>query len=57
MLFVKKYLLFVFLLENIMVQTSLMGSFANPLFYVFLALGLVCALDSRIWGLPAIKRF
>ena len=57
MLFVKKYLLFVFLLENIMVQTSLMGSFANPLFYVFLALGLVCALDSRIWGGPAIKRF
>lgn len=57
MLTIRKYLLFVFLLENIMVQTSLMGAIANPLFYVFLAFGLVCVFDGRIWGGEAVKRF
>ncbi len=57
MLAIKKYLLFVFLIENIMVQTSLMGSFANPLFYVFLALGLLCLFDFNVWSGKAIKKF
>lgn len=57
MLTIKKYLLFVFLLENIMVQTSLMRAFANPLFYAFLALGLICVFDSNIWNGSAIKKF
>lgn len=57
MLTIKKYLLFVFLIENIMVQTSLMGSFANPLFYVFLALGLLCLFDFNVWSGKAIKKF
>lgn len=57
MLTIKKYLLFVFLLENIMVQTSLMGAIANPLFYVFLAIGLICSFDSNIWSGKAVRKF
>ncbi len=57
MLILKKYLLLVFLLENIMVQTSLMGALANWMFYVFLVLGLICAFDGNIWSGKAIKKF
>lgn len=57
MLFLKKYLLFAFLIENIMAQTSLMGPLANPMFYTFLTLGLVCAMDGQIWNHTAIKEF
>lgn len=57
MILIKKYLLFVFLLENIMVQTSLMGALANPMFYVFLAIGMLCAFDSKIWSGEAFKKF
>lgn len=57
MLTLKKYLLFIFLLENIMVQTSLMGALANPMFYVFLVFGLICAFDGNIWSGKAIKKF
>ncbi|MCM1291728.1 MAG: hypothetical protein NC207_07345 [Bacteroides sp.] len=34
-----------------------MGAIANPMFYIFLALGLVCVFDNRIWRGPAIKKF
>jgi len=57
MRFLKKYLLFAFLLENVMVQTSLLGAFSNPLFYTFLALGVLCAFDGKIWSAPATKKF
>ncbi len=57
MLTIKKYLLFVFLLENIMVQTSLLGAFTNPLFYLFLGLGVICAFDGNLWSGTAIKKF
>ncbi len=40
-----------------MVQTSLMGALANPLFYIFLGLGLFCALDGKIWSSEALKKF
>lgn len=40
-----------------MVQTSLMGALANPMFYVFLALGVLCALDIRIWSGDVVRRF
>jgi len=57
MRFLKKYLLFAFLLENIVVQTSLLGAIANPLFYIFLALGLFCFVDSSIWSKESFQKF
>lgn len=57
MLIIKKYLLFVFLLESIMAQTSLMGSLTNPMFYICLMLGLLCAIDNLIWSRKAIEKF
>lgn len=47
---IKKYLLFIFLLENIAVQTTLAGAVANPLFYLFLALGAIFVLQGELWN-------
>lgn len=46
----KKYLLFAFLLENVAVQTSLAAAFANPFFYVFLALGALFVAQGELWN-------
>lgn len=57
MLFIKKYLLLFFLIENIIVQTSLLGSISEYLFYPFLAIGAVCLFDTKIWKGTTIQRF
>lgn len=53
----KKYLLFAFLLENVAVQTSLAAAFANPLFYLFLALGGIFVLKGELWNRQSIQVF
>lgn len=54
---IKKYILLAFLLENIAVQTSLLGAFTNPLFFLFIGLGAVYLFDPIIWSSTNIKKF
>jgi len=57
MLAIKKYLLFAFLLDNIVVQSSLLNMYSNYFFYPFLAIGLLCMFDSRLWSGEAMAKF
>ena len=57
MLFLKKYLLLAFLLENIMAQTMLLGRFSNYLFYPFMLYGLIALFSSETWQPETIKKF
>ena len=45
----KKYLLYLFLLENVAAQTSLMGGFSGYFFYAFLLLGAIFMLQGDLW--------
>lgn len=57
MLFLKKYLLLFFLIENIIVQTSLLGSISEYFFYPILALGVICMFDKKIWQPATREKF
>ncbi len=57
MLFIKKYLLLLFLIENIMAQTFLMGALSEILFYPFMAIGLGLFLLPSMWGKRQIEKF
>lgn len=52
---VKKYLLYALLLENISVQTLLAGTFAKPLFYIFIVIGFFFILQKDFWH-SAVQR-
>ncbi|WP_195407808.1 O-antigen ligase family protein [Bacteroides congonensis] len=45
----KKYLLFLFLLENVAAQTRLMGGISTYFFYIFLVLGAMFMLQRDLW--------
>ena len=45
----KKYLLFLFLLENVAAQTRLMGGISTYFFYAFLVLGAMFMLQRDLW--------
>ncbi len=52
----KKYLLLIFLIENIAAQTA-MGWLSDYLFYPFMALGLFYMLNSSFWSSENIEKF
>lgn len=54
---VKKYLLYLFLLENVAVQTSLAAGFANPVFYAFIAVGALLILKGDTWNKQSRQTF
>lgn len=54
---IKKYLLFVLLLENIITQTSLMGWLSAYLFYPFMALGALFIVNGSIFKGEKLKKF
>lgn len=54
---IKKYLLFVFLIENLMAQVTVFHSISNVLFYVFMAIGFVCLFDGRNWSRESMAKF
>jgi O-antigen ligase len=54
---IKKYLLFAFLIENIIVQTSLLGAFTDYFFYPFLFLGLLFMFGSTVWSRSSLQKF
>lgn len=54
---IKKYLLFAFLLENIITQTSLLGWLSNYLFYPFMALGALYVVNGSIFQDDKLRKF
>lgn len=54
---IKKYLLFAFLLENIITQTSLLGWLSEYLFYPFMALGALYIINGSIFQGDKLKKF
>lgn len=54
---VKEYLLFVFLIENLMAQIPAFRSITNILFYVLIAIGFVCAFDGKNWSRESRNKF
>lgn len=54
---IKKYLLLIFLIENIAVQTFLLGGYAQPIFYFTLALGFIGIIDMSIFRIINFKKF
>jgi len=54
---IKKYLLLLFLIENITAQTTSVSSFTGFLFYVFLALGWLTVFDSNTFARITLKKF
>lgn len=55
--FIKKYLLFAFLLENIIVQTRLLSWLSEYLFIPFLAVGAFCMLSPSFWSRENLGKF
>lgn len=55
--FIKKYLLFAFLLENILVQTSMLRWLSDYLFIPFLAVGAFCMLSPSFWSRENFGKF
>ena len=55
--FIAKYLLFAFLIENLCTQTILFYRYTTPLFYAFLAVGLVSMFMSKNWTPVSRGRF
>lgn len=53
----KKYLLYLFLLENVAAQTSLMGSFSAYFFYAFLVLGAIFMLQGNLWKHKTVSTY
>ncbi len=47
---IKKYLLFAFILENIAVQTMMMGAFANAVFYILIPIGALFLFSKEIFS-------
>ena len=45
---IKKYLLFAFILENIAVQTMVLGAFANTVFYILIPIGVLFLFSKEI---------
>lgn len=54
---IEKYLLFAYLLENIFVQTFLMGAVSDMLFYPLLGLGVICMFTSRMTTQQAVAKY
>lgn len=54
---IKKYLLFAFLLENIIVQTSMLRWLSDYLFIPFLAIGAFCMLSPSFWSRENLGKF
>lgn len=54
---VKEYLLFAFLIENLMAQIPAFHSISNVMFYVFMAIGLLCAFDGANWTRESREKF
>lgn len=53
----KKYLLYLFLLENVAVQTSLLGGYFTLFFNLFLGIGLFFILTGEVFKGNAVKTF
>lgn len=53
----KKYLLFAFLLENIAVQTYLLGRSSDVFFYSFLVIGLILMITSNFFEKRKLRKF
>lgn len=53
----KKYLLYFMLLENVAVQTSLLGSYSSMFFNLFLGLGLFFILTGEVFKANTVKTF
>lgn len=54
---IKKYLLLIFLIENIIVQTILLGTYTDIIFYSALALGTLGIIDGTIFKEINFKKF
>lgn len=54
---IKKYLLLVFLIENIMVQSELLGAYTNIVFFASLALSFFGIIDGTIFKAVNVKKF
>lgn len=54
---IKEYLLFVFLIENLMAQVPAFHSITNVMFYVFMAIGFVCVFDGKNWSRESRNKF
>lgn len=57
MLFLKKYILLFFLIENIMAQTQLIGELSQYLFYPFMCVGLYAFFTTEFWNKQTIGKF
>lgn len=55
--YLKKYLLYFMLLENVAVQTSLFGAYSSIFFNLFLGLGLFFILTGEVFKANAVKTF